>query len=165
MNRAGSPVSCPCNWTKSNSRNITRSFISNTLNFPEYSSLLIDRIDKIPMHSLFSRNNLMLSVLPRCIRIVRSDNFMLCLCKAVINTSNVPEPLSRSTRGNFFQFIQSYLIIIHPLTMSMDDSHQLILQKRSIFQIRLPGISLYQCQIYTMFLQCLFHLRGVPAEK
>lgn len=41
-----------------------RVFISNTLNFPEYSSLLIDRIDKIPMHSLFSRNNLMLSVLP-----------------------------------------------------------------------------------------------------
>ena len=60
---------------------------------------------------------------------------------------------------------QSYLIIIHPLTTSMDDSHQLILQKRSIFLIRLPGIALYQCQIYAMFLQCLFHLRGVPAEK
>ena len=126
------PCILPCNWTKSNSRNITRSFISNTLNFPEYSSLLIDRIDKIPMHSLFSRNNLMLSVLPRCIRIVRSDNFMLCLCKAVINTSNVPRTSFTKYKRNFFQFIQSYLIIIHPLTMSMDDSHQLILQKRYI---------------------------------
>lgn len=31
--------------------------------------------------------------------------------------------------------------------MSMDDSHQLILQKRSIFQIRLPGIYNPQIQI------------------
>ena len=49
--------------------------------------------------------------------------------------------------------------------MSMDDSHQLILQKGVYFKLGCRGISLYQCQIYTMFLQCLFHLRGVPAEK
>lgn len=93
------PLSCPWGWAKQNSRNIGMPLISITRKVPESNSRLMERIETIPIQSVCSRNNLILSVLPKYKSTFKDDNFILCPDKALSKTSNVPEPLSRSTRG------------------------------------------------------------------
>ena len=91
----------PLRLCKTKSRNIGIPLISTTRNCPEYNSRVMERTETMPRQSVCSKNNLILSVLPKYIKTCKEDNFILCCCKARSKTSNVPEPLSRSTKGKW----------------------------------------------------------------
>lgn len=81
------------------------------------------RIERIPKASEFSKNNLILSVLPSCNNTFNCDSLIWCFAKAPSKTSSVPEPFSRSTTGKAQKLFQRQFVISSQLRPYMSDNH------------------------------------------
>ena len=122
MKLSSIPLFCPCGSTKEKVRSALKPSISITFKRPAISSRVTARIERIPKASEFSKNNLILSVLPSCNNTFNCDSLIWCFAKAPSKTSSVPEPFSKYY-GQSTKLFQRQFVISSQLRPYMSDNH------------------------------------------